>query len=113
MTNNDQILQEFREKFPHDKLGSYAEHALANEHGEDGECVNCPVQNWYADDIESFLLSALEQKDKALTEYKAELAETIQKKLTSSVDFLETEGVPYTEGFETALAEVLSLINPQ
>ena len=67
--------------------------------------------------INNFLLSQLEQKDqekdKALAEYKAELAETIQKKLTSSVDFLETEGVPYTEGFETALAEVLSLINSQ
>ena len=70
------------------------------------------------DQEDNFLNQKANQHDqtirkKALTEYKEELAETIQKKLTSSVDFLETEGVPYTEGFETALAEVLSLINSQ
>ena len=104
---NKFILEKFREEF-----------VLTPQNWRDNpQQYSVSYVSTNATRIESFLLSVLQSKDqekeKALAEYKAELAETIQKKLTSSVDFLETKGVPYTEGFETALAEVLSLINSQ
>lgn len=52
--NINEIEKLFDEKFPRETLGDYSEHSSANTHGEDGECIHCPLQGWYSEDIKSF-----------------------------------------------------------
>ena len=65
------ILQSFVEQFPHDKLGYYPEHDLpSRHHPETGECISCPIQGSYTEDIYWFM----EKKLKEYGDYRHNLA---------------------------------------
>lgn len=53
------ILQEFCEKWPHNTLGSYPDHAPMSTHSPDGECLVCPVDHFYTQDIAVWLETSL------------------------------------------------------
>lgn len=60
------ILQSFVEQFPHDKLGYYPEHDLpSRHHPETGECISCPIQGSYTEDIYWFMEKKLKAECKS------------------------------------------------